>query len=97
MESEGHGHPATEEDERRSLCQTLRQEAVLGCLRASRVDGRRILVTLGRSLFHLLNLPQAGRGESGTLPGSVCQGGRRMAFFRKVSSGWWKRKTWSTT
>lgn len=22
------------------------------------------------------------------LPGSVCQGGRRMAFFRKVSSGW---------
>lgn len=66
MESEGHRRPATEEDVRRSPCQTVRQEAALGCLRASRVDGRRILVTLGRCLFHLLNLPQAGCGESGT-------------------------------
>lgn len=88
MESEGHGRPATEEDVRRSPSQMVRQEAMLGRLRASRVDGRRILVTLREKPFPPAE-PATGRpwGEW-DVPGSVCQGGRRMAFFRKVSSGW---------
>lgn len=30
-------------------------------------------------------------------PAGCCHGGRRMAFFRKQSSGWYSRKVWSTT
>ena len=32
-----------------------------------------------------------------TLPGKVCSGGKRMDFFKKDCSGWWKRKVWSIT
>lgn len=87
MESEGHGHPATEEDVRRSPCQMVRQEATLGRLRASRVDGR-ILVTLRKKPFPPAEPATGWPWGEWDVPGSVCQGGRRMAFFRKVCSGW---------
>ena len=54
MESEGHGRPATEEGQEKVTVSNAQAGGGAG-LRASRVDGR-ILVTLGRSLFHLLNL-----------------------------------------
>lgn len=37
--------------------------------------------------IHLLDPQNASPGDRRDLPGSVCQGGKRMAFFRKVSSG----------
>lgn len=55
------------------------------CWRKS-ITGQCHLSPLGKSFFP--SVEPASLRVRRDLPGSVCQGGRRMAFFRKVSSGW---------